>query len=287
MPLAQPNLQSSIRFLVGHEKCDDGEEDDPDVEPEGPVLDIPDVLLYAFLHLPHLFRFTATATHLCPAGDAGEAEMPHHVLVDDLAILLGVCQHVRAWSYDAHVALEHVEELREFIDVGLSYEITEGEFTRVVLGGLYLVGVLVDMHRPEFIASERFAIESRPLLLEEDGAWTLPFDQVGDEGDEGNHDQAYNGTHHDVEQPFDELVEGVGEGFVMIGEHHRLTQLLGLEVQQEIARHPGDIIEMDEVFVTEFYQSHDLLVLVVGEATEQFVGTADVGQGARWGGHIP
>ena len=69
----------------------------------------------------------------------------------------------------------------------------------------------------------------------------------------------------------------------MVGEHHRLTQLLGLEVQQEIARHPGDIIEMDEVFVTEFYQSHDLLVLVVGEAAEQLVGTGDVGQGARWG----
>ena len=196
-----------ICFLVWYEKCDDGEEDDSDVEPERPVLDIPDVLLYALLHFPQLFRLAAAAAHLSPSGDAGEAEMSYHVFVDDFSILLGVCQHVRSGSYDAHVAFEDIEELRELIDVGMPDEVAEREFSWVVLGGLHLVGVAVDVHGPELVTCECFPVESRSLLLEEDGSRALPFDEECYDGNERQQNHAHDGTKHDVEDPFHKSVE--------------------------------------------------------------------------------
>ena len=113
-----------------------GLEDNLDIEPERPVLDIPNVFLYAFLHLPQFLGLTTATIHLGIAGDAGTTEMAHHVLVDDVAVLFGVGKHMRTGTDDAHVAFQHVEELRELVDVGLADEVAEGKFSRVVLGGL-------------------------------------------------------------------------------------------------------------------------------------------------------
>ena len=202
--------------------------------------------------------------------------MPHHVLVDDLPVLLGVGEHVRPGAHDAHVAHQHVEELRELVDVGATDEVAEGEFPGVVLGGLHLVGIGVDMHGTELDASERLAINARPLLLEEERPRTLPLDDACDDGQEWQEDDAHDDAHHHVEGTFDKPVEGLGEWLVMVGEHHGVAQLLRLQVEKEVAHHPRHIIKMYEVFVAEAYDAHDLLVLVVGETTKHLVGLCEI-----------
>ena len=197
----------SICLFVWDEQRDEGAKDDFHIKPESPILYVPNVFLHSLLHLPHLFRLSSASTHLRPSRDAGEAEMPHHVLVDDLAVLGGVSEHVRPWSDDAHVSLENVEELRELVDVGTAYEIAEWEFPRVVLGGLQFVGVGVDVHGTELDARERLPVEARSLLLEEERPRALPLDDEGDDGNEREHEDTHNGAYHDVEKPLDEPVE--------------------------------------------------------------------------------
>lgn len=45
-------------------------DDDPEVEGEGPVLNVPDVFLNTTFHLPEFRGLTTEACHLCIAGDA-------------------------------------------------------------------------------------------------------------------------------------------------------------------------------------------------------------------------
>ena len=135
-----------ICLFVSLEDGLDRHPNDAQVEPEAPVLDIPDVALHTTLHLPQLTGLTAEARHLCPAGDTGLDEVAHHILVYQFVVLFRMGQHVRPWSHDAHVADQHVPELWQFVDVGLANEITEGELARIVLGGLQAIGIGVDVH---------------------------------------------------------------------------------------------------------------------------------------------
>ena len=82
-------------------------------------------------------------------------------------------KHVRPWSYDAHVSLQHVEELGKLIYVGLTHEIAELKLSGVFLRGLHCVAVFIDMHGAELQAIEHLAVYTRALLAEEDGARAL------------------------------------------------------------------------------------------------------------------
>jgi len=173
-----------ICVLVWDDNALGGKVYDTDVQPETPVLDVPDVSLDALFHLPKFLGLSTIASHLCPSRDAWFGEMAHHVLVDDGAIYLSVMQHVGSWTYDAHVSLQHVDELWELIDVGLSHEVAKGELARVVLGGLHQVCILIDVHRAELQAQESLAVQSRSCLTEEDRSRTLNLDDECDDGQE-------------------------------------------------------------------------------------------------------
>ena len=56
---------------------------DADVQPETPVLDVPDVSLDALFHLPEFLGLSTITRNLCPSRDARFGEMTYHVLVDD------------------------------------------------------------------------------------------------------------------------------------------------------------------------------------------------------------
>ena len=51
--------------------AEDRDEDDFHIEPEGPVLDVPEIVFDTFLHFLRCVGFTAPAVDLGPAGDAG------------------------------------------------------------------------------------------------------------------------------------------------------------------------------------------------------------------------
>ena len=143
------------------------------VEPKAPVLYVPYITPYTLFHLPQLLCLPAIAGNLSPSGDARFREMANHVFAYQLRIYVSVMQHVWSWPYNAHVSLQNIEELWQLINVGLAHEIAKGELPRVVLCGLFQVGILIHMHRPELVAVEGLPVQSRPFLLEEYRSWTL------------------------------------------------------------------------------------------------------------------
>ena len=102
--------------------------------------------------------------------------MTHHILIYYGRIFLCMQEHMRARTYDTHITFQHIEELRELVDVGLAHKIAERKLARIILCGLNLIGISVDVHRSEFVAHEWLAIKSSASLHEEDTSRALLLD---------------------------------------------------------------------------------------------------------------
>ena len=105
---------------------------DAQIEPDGPVLDIPYISFDAFLHLPHLACFSAEPGNLGMPGDAWLVKVAHHIFVYQLPLTLCLAQHMWPWSHNTHVANQHIEELGQLINIRASHKITESKFPGVV-----------------------------------------------------------------------------------------------------------------------------------------------------------
>ena len=150
--------------------------DDADVEGERPVFEIPDVADNALLHLPHFLGFATVAVYLSPTSDARFHPETHRIAVDALAVIIVVQPHVRTGSYEAHIAKEHINQLRQLIDIVLAHPIAKRIFARVVLGSLFCVCLGVYVHTAEFVTKELLAVPAATLLTEKYRAGRLDFD---------------------------------------------------------------------------------------------------------------
>ena len=166
----------------------EGAEEDLEVEPEGPVVDVGEVEGDPFFEV-----FDAVAAGDLPeAGEAG---------FDAEAAALGVffdafdfVDGEGAGADEAHFAAEDVEELGEFVDAEAAEPGAEGEDAGVVadfedgavhfvLSGEFLAhGFGVGVHGAEFPHHEGLAIASGAFLAEKDGAGR--GEANADEGDD-------------------------------------------------------------------------------------------------------
>ena len=64
-------------------------QDDPEVEDRAPVIDVPEVVFDATLHLFDLAGFTAKTIYLCPTRQARFDVMPERI-IGDQAFIFGV-----------------------------------------------------------------------------------------------------------------------------------------------------------------------------------------------------
>ena len=261
-----------ICVLIGDNELAEGAPDDAEIEPERPVLDVPDVALDASLHLPQLLCLAAVAGDLCPAGDAGAHEMAHHVLVDEARVLLGMGEHVGTGADDGHVAAQDVPELGQLVDIHAAHEIAEGKLAGVVLRGLQAVGIDIDVHGAELQALEALAADARALLAEEDGTRTLKLDNQGDDGREGQQQEQHEEGEDDIEEPLDELVGGQLQRVDIVGVADGLANLLDLQAVAEGLGTHGNEIEMDDVAVAEAHDALDGVALRPGEGAVELVG---------------
>ena len=115
-------------------------------------------------------------------------------------------KHVWAWTHDAHVALQYVEELWKLVDIGLAHKVAKGKLTWVVLGSLRLVSIFVHVHGTELQTVEDFAIQTRSCLLEEDWARTLNLNAESDDWDDRQETQTDDAAHENVERSLDGTV---------------------------------------------------------------------------------
>lgn len=192
----------------------DGLEEVHEVDPDGPVADVPGV------HGDALFvGGVAAAAGLPHAGDAGQ---DHAVLAEVVAVALDLFGDDGPWSDEAHVAADDVPELRQLVEAGLAEEGAELGDARVVLelevlfplfAGLgvffevFLEGFLrVRDHGLELVAREEHAIPADALVGEDDVALIADGDHDGQCDEDRRNQDAADGRADDVEDALDDAV---------------------------------------------------------------------------------
>ena len=181
------------------------------VEPEGPVIYIFKIKFHPFFKVE-----AVAATYLPDTGDAG--------FHGEAAALAGhVFSHFggqrRAGANEAHLALQHVEELRQFIEAGFAQKPAEGSDARVVFDlecravhfigrlelGFEVFGIL--NHGAELVDLEFPAIDPATCLFEKNrplGAGL--YGKAYDEEKRGKNDQSDQGE-REIHKPFDQKAE--------------------------------------------------------------------------------
>ena len=140
--------------------------DDSDIQPNAPVLHIPYVTLHTTFHLPQFFCLSSESCHLRPTCHTWLHKVSHHILIYQFRVLLRMCQHVWSRSYDAHIPLQHIQELRQLVYICFTHKVPERILSRIILRRLHLVGICIHMHRSELVAIKRLTIYSRSLLFD-------------------------------------------------------------------------------------------------------------------------
>src|SRR3546814_13556048 len=113
-------LRRSIGVLAG-EAREDRHHDDLEVEPERPVLDVGEIVVYPPADLFDRLGLATPAVDLCPAGNARLDAMPRRVLPDRLLVQqasgLGG-DLVRPRPDDRHLSAQHAAAKSEESRVG-------------------------------------------------------------------------------------------------------------------------------------------------------------------------
>ena len=271
---------NSVRLFLTVDGILDGLVDDEEVEGGRPVLEVPDVQLDAALHLPEFAGLAPEAVDLGPAGDAGLDEVAHHVLVDEVGVLVGVLQHVGARTHDGHVAPEDVDELGQLVDAGLADELAHTRLARVVERGLQAVAVRIDPHGAELVAPEVVAVEPRAPLPEEDGAGRRELDGDADNDvDEGEQRAEEQARENDVEQTLGEAVLHPVERLVADGEDGRVAHQQHVHAAFQVIADAGDAVEMDEMVFTIVDDGQDVVRMGGREAAEDHLDTVGLHPG--------
>src|ERR1700761_6103442 len=72
--------------------------------------------------------------------------------------------HVRAWPYSGHITDQHVKKLRQFIQARFSQKRSKFCYPGISACSLFMIGSMINIHAPEFIAVERMIITAGALL---------------------------------------------------------------------------------------------------------------------------
>lgn len=221
-----------------------------DVDPDGPVAHVPGV------HGDALGECgVAAAAGLPHAGDAGLGEGDGAQVAADLVFF---ARQVGTRAYEAHVAFEDVQYLRQFVEAGPAEKGADAGDAWVVafdflvdvpfaffvgMGGevglQLFVAVLV--HTAEFVAFEGLAVEADAVGVVERGAAAVEFDGDGDSEEERRDEEAARDGECEVEDAFVDAVAPPGE-VVAQAEHEDLLgeEGLGVDAHERCADEVGD-----------------------------------------------
>ena len=115
---------------------------------------------------------SAPTVDLCITGNTGSDHMPNIVARVVLPKLTHEFRTLRAWPDEAHLAAQHIPQLRQFVEAGTSQEVSDSCTTGVARYCPYRSEIAFGffIHRAEFDDCETPPFESDANLSEKDGA---------------------------------------------------------------------------------------------------------------------
>src|SRR5262249_52898812 len=147
------------------------------VKSERPVINIPKICAHALRHLMHGSGFPSQAVNLGPACHARLHGKPVLVTGDQGAVFHIVGDRMRTRADQGHVALQHIQKLRQLVDARPAQEFTDTRYAQVAASCLNDVrSILEHRHRPEFVDDKLFAVEAVAPLLEDHRAFAIKLD---------------------------------------------------------------------------------------------------------------
>src|SRR5437667_2337954 len=213
------NCEERRFVLVGRARRDDelGEraQDNSALEREMPVLQILDVACNTVLDVGIVSRFSAEATHLGEAGNAGFDECADVIVLHESRELVVMLDQMRARADDAHVAAQHIPELRHFIDARSTEPLAERINAFVPVPRLTRELSVMGPHRAKLVDNELPVLHAGTDLGVKKRAGRLeplrdPDDYRQDRKYE-KHDRKRDGK---IDRAFEETVERILQRFL-------------------------------------------------------------------------
>jgi hypothetical protein len=174
-----------------------GAGEDPQVEPEAAVVDVPDVECQ--LLVP---RHVVPPVDLRPAGQPGLHLVPARLLG---RVPVEVLDEQRTGTDERHLPDEDVPQLREFVERGGAQEPAEGE-QPLLVGQQIAVWSARIGHGPELADGEDPTVQTWPRLGEQHRSSEFPSHPPGHDGEHGRQEEQSEARTDDVEQTLGTVV---------------------------------------------------------------------------------
>src|SRR5688572_12407980 len=267
MTLNIPEALGSVRVAIV-QYPDDSLHQDPKIEGRRPVPQILEVIFDPAMHVFELAGFAAATVHLCESSDSRWHFMADHVALDQPAILLIMRDRMRSWTDEAHVALEHVDELGQLVNGVAAQPTPDRGDPFVALGRLLNDGpVFRDGHGPELEHIDDLSIQAIAPLAEDCGTGRSQLDQHSNEQQEWRQHDQRDQADADVHAALDQARCALERGFTHGNDRHALD--LGStrldQVDDENIRHE---IDRGSRVAQLLEQSHHALHLPHGQRDE-------------------
>ena len=251
----------------------DGLEQEDDVLPEAPIADVPRIELEAAVE----FDIVAAAD-LPEAGDAWRRHADDRQVIADF---LFFTRQIRARADEAHVALDDVENLRQFVEAVLADEFADFrdawvvtaqflEFLPFLLGFRMLAekiqkdAVGIHVHGTELIAFKRPAALADAFGVVKGRAVRVELDEDGQHKQDGQDDDGNGRADDEVKRTFEHLIAVALEVVARL-EYEQLIVKTALDV--DVAnRHAEEVWNDGDVANKRLYAIEQLDLLPFAQA---------------------
>src|ERR1700683_3689543 len=127
---------------------------DTQIEPEAGIAYIERIPLVPAEDLFEINCRPAITLDLCEAGNTGFHQVAKLIRIHYAGEIDTIVIHVRSRSYDAHLTNKNIQELRQFVQIGMTEKTAHPGDSGISFGRRLRIGFRIDAHRPELETGE-------------------------------------------------------------------------------------------------------------------------------------
>ena len=161
--------------------------------------------------LPHFIEcigLAAQAIDLSPAGNSRFDVMAPEHLADMIGEHTVVGDRMRTRPHNRHLATQDIQQLRQFIDIGLAQHPPDAGHARIVAHGLakFIVRIVESRHAAKFQNPNGLVVEPKTRLLKQHRTSRVELDQNGNHDEQRPQNKDHRRGNDDIEGAFQEPV---------------------------------------------------------------------------------